>query len=159
MNRGQVKKMDQFDFDYFPVLFSKVKKYIQKRNMELLAPHGLSSLHAMYLMSLFKHPEGMTRNDLNDILGVNKANTSRAVNDLIDKGYATLEDCPRNAKIIISDKGMELAKLIKNNTRSMREKFLGVLTDEEKQVIRNVLRKMLEVNLEGDPDNTKEILK
>jgi DNA-binding MarR family transcriptional regulator len=153
--------MDQFDFDYFPVLFSKVKKYIQKRNMDLLAPHGLSSLHAMYIMSLFKHQEGMTRNELNDILGVNKANTSRAVNDLVDKGFATIEDCPlrRNAKIVISEKGMELAVLIKNNSRSMREKFFSVLTDDEKQVIRNIMRKMLEVNLEEDPDDKKEILK
>jgi DNA-binding MarR family transcriptional regulator len=153
--------MDQFDFDYLPVLFSKVKKYIQKRNMDLLAPHGLSSLHAMYIMSLFKHQEGMTRNELNDILGVNKANTSRAVNDLVGKGYATLEDCPlrRNAKIIISEKGMELAELIRNNTRSMREKFFSVLIDEEKHLIRTIILKMLEVNLEEDSDREKEILK
>jgi DNA-binding MarR family transcriptional regulator len=153
--------MDQFDFDYLPVLFSKVRKYIQKRNMELLAPHGLSSLHAMYIMSLFKHQEGMTRNELNDILGVNKANTSRAVNDLVEKGYATLEDCPlrRNAKIIISEKGMELAELIRNNTRSMREKFFSVLTDEVKHLIRTIILKMLEVNLEEDSDREKEILK
>ena len=78
-----------YEYDEFARCVGNLKKRIQKRVSDALKPYNLSSMHSMYLMTLY-HKGELTLVELSGELKFNRANTSRVIRDLIQKGYVVL---------------------------------------------------------------------
>ena len=110
----------------------------------MLTAYKLSSSHVMYLMVLYKNSEGLTLSNLNEILEVDKANTTRVVKDLIKKGYLIKDEKNsglRKYKVLLTDKGIEVSRKIKNNIKLVHEKINAILSEEEKRNFFKILKK------------------
>lgn len=70
-----------------PIILNKLKKRLDNVNRDLLKEYDLNKLHLLYLMVIFESQEGMTLKELSDYLDFDKANTSRAISQLISKEY------------------------------------------------------------------------
>lgn len=79
-----------YEYDEFARCVGNLKKRIQKRVSDALKPYNLSSMHSMYLMTLY-HKGELTLVELSGELKFNRANTSRVIRDLIQKGYVVCD--------------------------------------------------------------------
>lgn len=130
---------------YYPIWFAKIKKMIQKHHLKLLQPYGLSSVHAMYLMILKFHPDGLTPGELSAHLDVDKANTSRVLKVLEEKEFTIRKyEAGSNTKYreLLTKRGLEVAECIHRDMKQMHNRFASVLTEEEITVIRNIVQKV-----------------
>ena len=71
--------------------YKKLKK-IKRQQTELYASFGIREPHVMCLYFLGEHPEGLTVTELAALCYDDKAATSRAVDYLVEKGYAQHEE-------------------------------------------------------------------
>ena len=128
----------------FPIWFAKIRKAIQKRQMELLKPYGLSSIHAMYLVALLNCSEGMTLRELGEKLFVDKANTSRAIAVLEEQGYIVKSDTESKLKyrICLTEQGTQMANTVAKDMKAAHDILFASLTSEEIQTVRNVMLKL-----------------
>jgi DNA-binding MarR family transcriptional regulator len=128
----------------FPIWFAKIRKSIQKRQMELLRPYGLSSIHAMYLVTLLHCDNGMTLRELCENLFVDKANTSRAIAVLEELGYIEkkLTESKLKNRICLTEQGTQIARMVTEDVKAAHDVLFASLTAEEIQTVRYVMRKV-----------------
>lgn len=103
-------------FETFAMTISAMNRCIQKIKAREMEAVGLKSTHVMCLYSLGKAEEGLTAARLCDICKEDKAAISRAVNELVKKGYAGLdmgeEKRAYRTKILLTPKGREIVRYI-----------------------------------------------
>ena len=105
-------------FAKFSYSISEIHRCWHKLAAEELAPYGLNSPHAIYLKTLFDaEPEGITAAQLGEICGKDKADVSRMVAILEQKGLVRKVAVGKNmyrAKLVLTDAGREIAEKIFN---------------------------------------------
>lgn len=135
-----------YKYDEFVGWVGNLKKRIQKRVSEALKPYNLSSMHSMYLMTLY-HKGEMTLVELSDALKFNRANTSRVIRDLIQKGYVVCdknENNLRKYKVFLSDEGKRVAESFHNRVEAFKREDISRLTEEEWDTLVRLLNKLTE---------------
>lgn len=136
-----------FESFIMPMAFSKLCKVFNKQYDECLKPYGLSKIHGFYLLTLFKNMRGLTLNEMNDYIGCDKANTSRAVADLEDKGII-IKDVQENTEkkfiVRLSDKGKAIAKKFAEYSKKFVEKCLSKLSIDESSEFMRLIKKIVE---------------
>lgn len=85
-------------FEEFVSLIANIHKDIQKIKQEKMKQFGLSGNHVMCLFYLAQHQEGLTATQLCQMMSVNKAAVSRAMSELLEKGYIFYIDQESNKK-------------------------------------------------------------
>lgn len=137
-----VKKEEQ---TCFPIWFAKIRKAIQRRQLEILKPYGLSSIHAMYLTMLLNNEDGMTLRELNERMFVDKANTSRAIATLEEKGYVERDENGSSKlkyRIKLTHEGAKVAQVVADDMKVVHGILHGTMTEDEILIIRNVMLKV-----------------
>ncbi|MBE5736420.1 MAG: MarR family transcriptional regulator [Clostridiales bacterium] len=139
-----------------PILLSKICKNFNRDYGDFLKPYNLSKLHAFYLIILLKNPQGIKLKQITDELGCDKANTSRAVTELIERGIISKtsnNDKERKYDIKLTEQGYavacDFAKLVSNNTSQV----LSVLNQEELVSLRNIISKLTNYYSGGEDDS------
>ena len=108
--RKNQEKIDKVNFEIFPVYIADVLKKMHKMQAESLEDYSLSAIHAPYMTTLAAHAEGLTMAELSKILKLDKANTSRAMNELLDKGFAEkAEDKKKKSVLRLTESGLAAA--------------------------------------------------
>lgn len=128
-----------------PILFNKANKEFTKVYDELLRPYELTKFHGFYLICLQKNPQGLKLNDINHILGCDKANTSRAITDLEVKGFINkcCDNCNEKKYVVkLTDKGREIADRFIENIREFNKSILNKLTEDEQMQLVSLIKKM-----------------
>lgn len=97
-----------------------------------------------YLFSLYVE-DGQTQQSLSDRKLVDKSATARAINKLEELGY--VERKPDNTdkrshRVYLTPKGLEIKPQLEAVVEEVQEILLGNLSDEEKNVLKNLLQKM-----------------
>ena len=72
---------DLFNLDFGKTITGVIKK-LSKKEDELMSVYGLTHFHARYIMNIHRF-ESITMTDLTELAGVDKANTTRVVKDLL----------------------------------------------------------------------------
>lgn len=127
----------------FTDILQIVDKKIKSLESETLARFGLTHFHARYLSQLYRHDK-MTMSELTENIGVDKANTTRAVRDLHFKGL--LERASggiRNFSLRLSNKGREVAVYLRDELTIFMKKLFSNFTDDEKNTLFSLLNKLL----------------
>jgi DNA-binding MarR family transcriptional regulator len=128
-----------------PLILNKLRKRLDQTSLSSLKKYSLSKLHLLYLMLLFETEEGMTLKELSEHLGFDKANTSRAISQLIEKGYVQKipqGDLALKYKIGLTSKGREIAEIIWGQIDEANVEIISVFTPEELQSLAQIAAKL-----------------
>ena len=145
-------------FEKFTFAISELSRYWHKIASDEMAAYGLKGPYAVYLVTMQRHPDGITAARLCELCEKNKADVSRAMADLEDKGMICRKTDGGNlyrALLVLTDKGKEAATHIK----ALAEKAVEIggkgLTDEQRETFYNALEvissNLKEVSREGLP--------
>lgn len=108
---------------------------------------GLKGTHAVYLMALLKNPDGLTAPQLCECTGKDKADVSRLMSIMEEKGLVTKESVNKNlyrAVFKLSDKGAEAAEFVKARAKLAVDIAGRELTDEVRTVFYDTLASISE---------------
>lgn len=98
-------------FETFAITIASMNRCIHKIKNQEMQALGLKGIHGMCLYILGKAPSGLTSTQLCKQVKEDKAAVSRAVSELMEKGYvySDLEEDKRayRAKILLTDQGKE----------------------------------------------------
>lgn len=125
-------------------LMQNVSKIIMKIEDEFLKKSDLTHFHARYIANLFRFKR-LKMKDLNNLLCVDKANTTRAVRDLINKGIVEkVGENERKFDLQLSKKGEEIAKEFKRKIDCHLNESFKKFTQKEKQTLFKLMNKLSE---------------
>ncbi len=104
-----LEQRDRFS-DFSNLLYSATKS-LHRLKTRAMDGYGLSSAHPFCLRALQMKPEGMTRTQLATACSVDKAQISRIVSELVERGYVSeaSKGAGYRKKIILTDRGRQIA--------------------------------------------------
>ena len=98
----------------FTVSVLALNKLVQKIKTFEIEKFGLKPMPVMFIYYLNKNPRGLTAKELCELTLEDKAAISRALKIMQDDGYVKYDAKARNAVIVLTDKGREIASTISN---------------------------------------------
>lgn len=126
-----------------PVNLGKLMKKLHSFADPVLEKYGLSRIHVHYLVFLHGFHQNLNAKELSDHLGVDKANTSRALNELLKRNLVLRTTDESKQQILeLSKEGAIIAQELKETNKMEMDKLLSVLTTEERITLREILRKI-----------------
>lgn len=104
--------MQENRFELFDVSMSLICKSIQKIKSEITQSYGLKSSHVLFMVQLGKREDGLTASELSRAGHMDKAQISRVVSELTDKGF--IAKCSGNGqkyknKFTLTESGKSIA--------------------------------------------------
>ena len=84
-------RFERFSFSIF-----EITRHWHKITSEEMEKFGLKGTHCVYLLAMHQHPEGITATQLGEICGRDKADVSRMVSIMEQKGLVTREAVSKN---------------------------------------------------------------
>ena len=128
-----------------PLILNKLRKWLDQTSFSALSEYNLSKLHLLYMMVLFEKEEGMTLKELSAHLGFDKANTSRAISQLISKGFVhkiSQGELAMKYKIQLTPVGREVAVIIWQQINEANADIISLFTLEELQSLAQIADKL-----------------
>lgn len=137
--------MEKFEigrFEVFTLALSEIMSNWNKIATEELRPYGLKGGYVVYLISLFKAPEGLTAANLSQMCNRDKAEVSRAIKALLEKGFVSRTNTTSTgyrASIALTEKGREVTHALRERVKLVVEKGGEGLSDNEREIFYNSL--------------------
>lgn len=129
-------------FEKFSYFISEISKNWHKIASDEMIKHGLKGPYAVYFTALSRYDEGITAARLAEICARDKADVSRAVNQMAKKGLVIKKEVNQNhynALLILTNEGRDVASKIKEKaTYAVKIGGKG-LTDEQRNDFYNSL--------------------
>ncbi len=141
-------------FETFTLALSSITASWNKIAADEMKKFDLKGGYVVYLIALYKNPEGLTAKDLCDICGRDKAEVSRAVTLMEKKEVIKRENVTVNgyrAKITLTEKGKEFTTELRERVKLAVEKGGKGLTAGQREIFYEALSTI--------SDNLKEISK
>ena len=132
----------------FQILIAKTRKNFLRVVNDAVKDEVLTSTHGMYILAL--NDKEMTKSEMTDVLGFDKGNTTRVVNELERFGYLSRKEGPKsNANLYyLTEKGRVSAnKIEKALTSNLKEVTQGI-PEEHCKIFRDVYLKIIQ-NIDG----------
>lgn len=135
--------------DFMTLVVAAYKKLqrIKKKQTALYAAYDIKSQHVMVLFFLGHHSSGLTVTELANFCCEDKSATSRAVEYLVERGYAVHEeDIARRrwrSKVKITPAGMRLCRIIDHVSIEASNVVKEGISDEDLQVFYRVFHQMV----------------
>lgn len=119
-----------------------IKQYLDKKLTSKIEPLGLQGSQGPYLMTIAEVP-GSSMKEVSAYLMVDKSITTRTIGALIDAGFVSnnSEDA-RRYSLVLTDKGKDAVKVIKDTSNRIWEELLSDLTEEEMTVFKSAVDKI-----------------
>ena len=132
-------------FERFTYAIIEINRYWHKIAADEMSKYGLKGPFAHYLITLYRYPDGVTSVQLGELCDKNKADVSRALAILEEKGLAVRETQNNSyyrAKIKLTAKGRAAAEQV----QQIAERAVGIggkgLTDEHRQIFYEALERI-----------------
>ncbi len=125
--------MEQDRLDEFMTLVVGASRSVTKLKSRYMTEYGLGSTHTMCIRRLYSSPEGLTRTKLAAVCELDKAQVSRIVGELAEKGYVSEGPGSTNYKrrVTLSEEGKKIAEDINGKVLLINKFVSKDLTDEE----------------------------
>ena len=88
--------MDKDRFLLFSSRLNDAQKSISRIKQKKMENYGLGSAHVVCICLLEEHPKGLTKTELAKRGGVDKAQISRVIADILEKNYVTVANPQAN---------------------------------------------------------------
>jgi DNA-binding MarR family transcriptional regulator len=128
-------------FEDFSNLIGSAMKSLQKIKNHGMEPYGLGSTHTLCLKRLNASPEGLTRKELSIECEIDKAQISRLVGELSEKGYVRdkSETSGYRNKIVLTESGKRIADEIEQKVIRVLQYVSGDIPPERIEVLYQTL--------------------
>lgn len=145
-------------FEIFSLALSQISSSWNKIATEELKPFGLKGGYVVYLIALYKCPEGLTSVKLCEICSKDKAEVSRAVCALEKKGLLVRENVTVNgyrARIKLTDEGRQITCALRERIKLAVEKGGTGLTEKERDhfysALQTIAHNLKDISRDGLP--------
>lgn len=143
-------------FEVFTLGLSELSTAWNKIATEELKPFGLKGGYVVYLIALYKTPEGLTSARLCELCNRDKAEVSRAVSALEKKGMVVRETATGNgyrARIQLTKEGRAVTCALRERIKLAVEKGGTGLSEEERDhfysAMQTIARNLKEISRNG----------
>ena len=139
--------MDNIESVALNTLLSSLRKRLQKDINDSLKSLQITSVHGHYLTALEKTEEDLNLTELSSVLDVDKANTTRVIAELEDRGLVqkkrqTTSD--RRYIVTLTEEGQDLAQKAGKIISETEENYLSAIGEEERVTFYEALDQMIE---------------
>ncbi len=134
-------------FEHFSLSLSELTRSWHKLTADEMEKYGLRSTHVVYLLTMLRHPEGMTASQLTETCGRDKSDVSRMMSILEKKGYAEKSGPGRSnyrAVFRLTDSGAAAAEAVRRQAEITVEHAGSGLTEEDRAVFYRALATITE---------------
>jgi len=117
---------------------------------QALAPRGITALQASVLAFLDEVGHPITISQLARLLILESPSVSTMVDRLSERGLVERTRDPKDRRktlVRFTQEGKRLLKSIREPGQQLHDEMFGVLTDEERQALRAILRKFRDENM------------
>ena len=137
-------------FERFSLAIFEISHCWHKLAGEEMAKYDLNSPHAVYLNTLYQNESGVTAAKLGELCGKNKADVSRMVSILEQKGLVTKDAAGGKryrALLKLTEEGKRAAQHVRERAALAVELAGKGLSDENREVFYNALE-LITANLQ-----------
>lgn len=134
-------------FGKFTLLIDNISKAIHKIKIDTVPYLGIKSVHVFWIYNLYTHPEGLTATEIAANRQVDRSLVSREIAELCSDGYieyvgGTGKRRNYNTRLVLTEKGRELAHIIWHEAMDIQTKADIGVTDEELELFYSVMEKL-----------------
>ncbi len=132
-------------FERFTYAISEINRYWHKIATEEMSKYGLKGPFAMYLTVLYRNPDGVTSVKLGELCDKNKADVSRAIAVLEEKGLVIREGVGNSmyrAKVKLTAKGETAAEMVQRAAIRAVEMGGDGLSPENREIFYSALERI-----------------
>jgi len=146
-------------FNRFAQLIDGIHKNIQSIKTAIAPSLGVKSVHVFWIYELLSCPGGLTAAELAARSRINRSLVSREIAELAQKGYIEVKRGGGekrgnyNSRIVLTDKGIALAKAIRARAMRIQTEAGAGISEEELYIFYSTLEK-LNNNLRKIADRT-----
>lgn len=134
-------------FGKFTLLIDNVSKCVHKIKVDTVPYLGIKSVHIFWVWTLYYHPEGLTATEIAANRQIDRSLVSREIAELCADGYieyigGTGKRRNYNSRLVLTEKGRELAKVIFREAMDVQNKADVGIKEEELEVFYSVLERL-----------------
>ena len=133
-------------FERFSFAISEISRYWHKLTSEEMEKYGLKGTHSVYLLTMFRFPEGITAPKLCELCGKDKSDVSRMMSIMEKKGLVKKEGIHQNlyrGVLKLTEAGKEAAEHVRKRASLAVELAGKDLTDEKREIFYGVLESIV----------------
>ena len=135
-----ISRFERFSFAMF-----EITRYWHKISADEMARYGLKGQHSVYLITLYRHPDGITAAQLSTLCSKDKSDVSRMMSIMEEKGLVTKDTSNGSnyrARLFLTDLGREAAEHVAERANIAVDLAGGFMTEESRQTFYEVLEKI-----------------
>ncbi|MEI3212659.1 MAG: MarR family transcriptional regulator [Lachnospiraceae bacterium] len=134
-------------FERFSVGMSEISRYWHKLTGDEMEKYGLKGTHSIYLLTMYRFPEGLTAPRLRELCVRDKADVSRMMSLMEKKGLVRKESVGKTlygGVFKLTEEGQEAARHVSERARIAVELAGKDLTEENRQIFYEALDRIVE---------------
>lgn len=147
-------------FERFSFAISEISKNWHKITADEMEKYGLKGPHCVYLVTMYRYPEGVTSSQLCELCGKDKSDVSRMMSIMEKNGLVKKEGTHQNlyrGVYKLTPEGMEAAKHVRKRA-SLAVEYAGKdLTEQNREIFYEALEliasRLREISKEGLPES------
>ncbi|MBQ8538544.1 MAG: hypothetical protein IJ433_02720 [Ruminococcus sp.] len=129
-------------FEKFSYVIFEITRYWHKLASDEMAKYELKGPHATYLTTLYRFKDGITAPQLSELCGKDKADVSRMMSIMEQKGLVIKESVGKNmyrGLLKLTDEGRTAAEHVRERAALAVELSSKGLSDEDRETFYNAL--------------------
>ncbi len=145
-------------FEQFSFAISEIYRHWHKLAAEEMGKYGLKGTHSVYLLTMYRYPEGVTAPKLCELCGKDKSDVSRMMPILEEKGLVKKEGIHQKlyrGVFKLTEEGKAAAEYVRQRAGLAVQLAGGDLTDEKRdifyEVLESIVSNLREISKEGLP--------
>ena len=146
-------------FQRFSFAISEISNYWHKLASEEMAKYGLKGPHSVYLLTIYRYPEGVTAPQIGELCGRDKSDVSRMMSIMEKKGLVTKEGTHPNlyrGVFRLTEEGRRAAEHVRQRASLAVELAGKDLTDKNRDIfyeaLESIASNLKELSKEGLPE-------
>ena len=106
--------MVEDSFERFAQMLSNATKSLYRLKSRCMSRYGLSSTHTACLRKLYENKDGLTKSEISDSCGIDKAQITRIMGELTAKNYVEDDSSEKtyNRKFFLTEDGIKITEEI-----------------------------------------------
>lgn len=146
-------------FERFTFAISEISRCWHKLTSEEMEKYGLKGTHSVYLLTMYRYPEGLTAPQICDFCGKDKADVSRMMSIMEKKGLVVKEGVHQNrygGVFKLTAEGMSAAEFVRRRAGLAVEIAGKDLTEENREIfyeaLESIVLNLRKLSKEGLPE-------
>ena len=148
-------------FEKFSLAISEISRCWHKIATEEMEKYGLKGIHSIYLTTLLRFPEGITAAKLCEYCGRDKAEVSRTVSVMEEKGLLQKQGSAYRSALKLTPAGVKAAEYVRNRAALAVELAGADLSPEQRSIFYNALASITQnlqtISQTGLPENKEQL--